>query len=119
FRLPADLPPNLTPKNLSAGNGLDVKTDGGYVVVAGSRHRLGTYYQYARGCSPEDRPVQVAPPELLRAIANRQKAGPLASASRGRDVNGRADGRGTSPTDAQNTSADLDRHDFIRSKLKL
>ena len=48
------------------GRGLDVRGDGGYIIVAPSRHASGRCYEWEASCHPKDTPL--APlPDWLRA----------------------------------------------------
>jgi putative DNA primase/helicase len=50
------------------GSGLDVRTDGGYVVGAGSVNGDGVRYRYAKGHSPDDVDIALIPDWLLELL---------------------------------------------------
>lgn len=50
------------------GAGLDVRGDGGYVILPPSLHPSGNPYSWQPGHSPEDRPIADAPPWLLERV---------------------------------------------------
>lgn len=52
----------------SLGPGLDVRGDGGYIIVAPSRHASGREYAWEASCHPKDRPLAALPPWLLERI---------------------------------------------------
>ncbi len=58
-------------------SGIDVRGDGGYVVVPPSRHRSGAAYRWADGWSPTRVDLAPAPPwlEALAAAPPQQAAG--------------------------------------------
>ena len=55
-------------KKAKLGTGIDVKSDGGYVIVAPSNHASGLTYQWWGGCNPLDGAVPSAMPEFLKAL---------------------------------------------------
>jgi hypothetical protein len=65
--------PNST-QNL--GPGLDVRGDGGYIVVAPSLHKSGNKYRRAPGHAPWERKLAGAPPWLLELLKPRQREAP-------------------------------------------
>ncbi len=55
--------------------GLDVRADGGYVVAPPSVHPSGRVYAWAKGRSPDERPLAPCPPWLLGLLAGRSRGG--------------------------------------------
>jgi hypothetical protein len=53
--------------------GLDIKSDGGYVVAPPSGHASGGKYEWDADGHPDDVPLSAAPPWLLNAISGRDK----------------------------------------------
>jgi putative DNA primase/helicase len=47
------------------GPGVDVRADGGYVIVPPSRHRSGNFYRWAEGWHPACVDLALAPPWLI------------------------------------------------------
>lgn len=60
------------------GAGVDIRTDGGYVVAPPSIHENGKSYEWAQGLGLEDTPIAEAPAWLLEII--RTKAQPARTA---------------------------------------
>jgi putative DNA primase/helicase len=50
------------------GPGLDIKSDGGYVVAAPSIHKSGKRYRWAKGCTPKDVAAPPPPAWLLELV---------------------------------------------------
>lgn len=55
--------------------GIDVRADGGYVVVPPSVHPSGRRYAWIPGHEPGALPLAALPPWLLRALAGSQRSG--------------------------------------------
>lgn len=67
YRLPpAD--PGQRWVNRSLGDGLDVKTHGGYIILAPSNHATGGVYAWADGLGPNEAVILPAPPALLSIL---------------------------------------------------
>ncbi|HOW75564.1 MAG TPA: VapE family protein, partial [Candidatus Competibacteraceae bacterium] len=52
----------------SLGTGLDVRGDGGYIIVAPSSHSSGRRYEWELSCHPKDTPLAPLPAWLLERI---------------------------------------------------
>jgi predicted P-loop ATPase len=63
--------------------GLDVRGDGGYVILPGSVLAAGGCYTWAPGRDPESCPIATAPPWLLALVAVDPQAAPVPRAARG------------------------------------
>ncbi len=63
------------------GRGLDVRGDGGYIVVAPSTHICGSAYQWSVGCSPRDRTPAALPDAFRRVLESPAPAPPDVTAS--------------------------------------
>jgi len=50
------------------GKGIDVRGDGGYIIVPPSLHPSGRRYEWNAGQSPDDIPIADAPPWLLNLV---------------------------------------------------
>ncbi|MHB1844757.1 MAG: bifunctional DNA primase/polymerase [Deltaproteobacteria bacterium] len=74
FHLLLRYPKELTITNSASklGDGLDVRADGGYVVVEPSIHASGRPYRWKSGSPPSTRAVPKAPAWLLDAISKRE-----------------------------------------------
>jgi hypothetical protein len=61
------------------GDGLDIRGDGGYIIVPPSLHRSGRRYQYANGLSPKE--VETAPPPdwIIEELTNNSSTNRKAS----------------------------------------
>ena len=69
----------------SLGIGLDVRGDGGYIIVAPSSHASGRRYEWELSCHPKDTPLAPLPGWLLERITESPRpASPPPSESRGR-----------------------------------
>lgn len=58
------------------GEGIDVRTDGGYLVAPPSVHPSGDVYRWADGCSPDDLSFAVAPDWLIKRLVDKPKPVP-------------------------------------------
>lgn len=63
----------------TVGDGIDVRTDGGYLVAPPSVHPSGSAYAWAEGTSPASVPFADAPDWLIRKLLERPKPAPHAS----------------------------------------
>ncbi|MDQ2806695.1 MAG: bifunctional DNA primase/polymerase, partial [Chloroflexota bacterium] len=75
------VPPDCEIRNSSArlAPGVDVRGDGGYLVVTPSVHPLGRPYRWVRGQSPWECPLLPLPDALIHALT---RAGPPARPAR-------------------------------------
>ena len=55
------------------GTGLDVRGDGGYIIVAPSRHASGRCYEWEASCHPKDTALAPLPDWLLAKMADAAK----------------------------------------------
>ncbi len=55
------------------GEKIDIKSDGGYVVVAPSYHKTGSIYEWLPGSSPYDREIAEAPDWFVNVILQLQQ----------------------------------------------
>lgn len=67
----------------SLGPGLDVRGDGGYIIVAPSRHASGREYVWEASCHPKDLPLAPLPPWLLDRIIDAPRPAPAPPAPGG------------------------------------
>ncbi len=65
--------------NGGLGEGLDIKGEGGSVIVPPSLHSSGTRYKWAKNCSPEDVEIAEAPSWLLEKL--KKKNSPVVNQS--------------------------------------
>jgi hypothetical protein len=72
------------------GQGIDVRGEGGYIVVAPSVHPSGRAYGWAPGCAPSELAIADAPDWLLKLAAPPEVASAPAAVSRRRVDRGRA-----------------------------
>lgn len=70
--------PDLTNRHASEllGFGVDIRADGGQVVLPGSLHHTGRRYHWAADCHPDDQPIAPAPAWLLGLLRSRPPARP-------------------------------------------
>jgi hypothetical protein len=81
---PSPLPAIIRNSTAKLGPGLDVRGDGGYVLLPPSLHINGRRYQWKPGCTPDQRPLAALPSWLAAALAEPTKPG--ASAATWRDL---------------------------------
>jgi len=69
--------PGGTVKNSAGaiGRGLDIRGEGGLIVVPPSIHASGTFYTWVAGRSPSDTPIALAPPWLLALVQGQARDG--------------------------------------------
>ncbi|MDA1010645.1 MAG: bifunctional DNA primase/polymerase, partial [Chloroflexi bacterium] len=60
--------------------GLDIRSDGGYVVAPPSRHASGELYRWAAEAHLDDLKISLAPESLLRLLSSRAPAPSVAGA---------------------------------------
>lgn len=59
--------------NNKLGKGIDIKSDGGYVVAAPSVHASGEIYQWQTGCGPDDIEVAELPASIIQLLVGTPK----------------------------------------------
>lgn len=55
--------------NNKLGKGIDIKSDGGYVIAAPSVHLSGELYQWQAGCGPDDVELAELPDSIVHLLA--------------------------------------------------
>jgi hypothetical protein len=92
FRAPAS-PAIIRNSAAKLGPGLDVRGDGGYVLLPPSLHVSGRRYEWKPGCAPDQRPLAALPSWLAAALAEPTKPGTSAATWRDLVANDVSEGR--------------------------
>lgn len=61
-------PPGYRVPTNKTGIGVDIRGQGGFVVLPPSLHESGNFYEWLPGCSPDETPIAMAPQWLLDAV---------------------------------------------------